>query len=115
MSGGIDLIRLERIRLAKVEGHTPELEASFVEEQMRWAAVAHLLHGRVQVQGKDFGREAWPWTPEEFKPAQDQIGDLVCSGAYIVGEIDRLLAAGSPRNAQILDLTKVIDRREGRW
>ena len=89
---GAQLITQERHRQISVEGWTPEHDDSHHNGQLAAAAICYAEQAAM---GMPMTRRcnvprAWPWSHNWWKPADDQIRNLVKAGALIAAEIDRI-------------------------
>lgn len=90
----IDLIRAEREHHVR-NGHDAEHDAQHDDAQLAAAAMCFIAatNGPVLDPSGDFVLYQWPWDLEQFRPADDDVRNLVVAGSLIAAEIDRRLAA----------------------
>ena len=92
---GVDLIRVERTRQIREEGHGRPDDRRHTREQLALAAATYALPAEwrdMTVLGTPLRQTFWPqgWW---FKPtSDDRVRELIKAGALIAAEIDRLEA-----------------------
>ena len=106
---GAELIAAERQRQVETEGWTAEHDAAHRADDLARAAVCYAtppadrtIHtrnmsrsmGAPDDRGDRFAQypQGWPWSPDDWKPTNDRVRELVKAGALIAAEIDRLTA-----------------------
>lgn len=96
---GADLIRAERRRQIDGEGWGAEHDDAHTSGELCDAAISYAKAAAKQARGESHaylmelasaGAVPWPWEDGWWKPAADQIRNLVKAGALIAAEIDRL-------------------------
>ena len=97
VQSGAFKIAAERQRQINEEGWTPDHDDEHTECQLLDAAICYAGMAGSLVMDPDNGKEArvglveaWPWSPDWWKPSDDPIRNLVKAGALIAAEIDRL-------------------------
>lgn len=92
---GLDMIVDERRRQVEEEGFDAEHDAAHRPGELLNAGISYAIRAEL-----DGGRSTtpvmppparWPWRPEEWKPSDDPLQNLVRAAALIAAEIDRLL------------------------
>lgn len=89
---GVQLIAAERTRQIEDEGWDAQHDDSHSNGQL---AAASICYTEQAAMGMPMTRRcnvprAWPWGHDWWKPADDQVRNLVKAGALIAAEIDRL-------------------------
>lgn len=87
---GIELITDERERQIDILEYTPEYDRTYVEGELRDAAIAYLM--ACDASAGEHAASIYPWDLASFKHTDDVIRNLARAGALIAAEIDRLQA-----------------------
>ena len=95
MKTGVELITEERARQVDVEKWTIAHDATHLQHQLAFAAVAYALpagyRGKKYENGKTNIPRDWPWERCWWKPDPcNRVHELTKAGALIAAEIDRL-------------------------
>jgi hypothetical protein len=110
---GIELIAKERQRQTEEEGWADEHDDRYDRDELVRAAICYsyppYARHEVPIKPGELGEgweacstrdavyyvpEEWPWSPEDYKPSNNRVKDLVRAGSLIAAEIDRLLRKG---------------------
>lgn len=98
---GIELIAAERERQMQQEKWTADHDDQHIRGELAEAGLCYALLGACQtthhledkaseMDPPSFDLFQWPWDDEWWKPSDDQVRNLVKSGALIAAEIGRL-------------------------
>ena len=100
ITGGCNLIVLERLRQVQEEGWSAEHDDQHGDGELVEAARAYCraanggYAGQYLRPNSGFAPADWPFERSSWKPGLDPIRNLVKAGALIAAEIDRLERAG---------------------
>lgn len=96
MKPGAQLIAEERERQITQDGYTTvhddQHDCCELAKAAAWYALPMNWREKIKQGLREihFPMPVWPFQPEDFKPSQNRIRELVKAGALIAAEIDRL-------------------------
>ena len=90
---GAKLIAEERRRQIDDVGYGLSHDDGHDQHELALAAARYALPShfdQMVIWDVELGERIWPWSPDDFKPDQSRVRNLVKAGALIAAEIDRI-------------------------